>query len=80
MQRTIDLASTSSTISGTIDLPASKSISNRLLILEAITNGGIRGIGYSDASDTQILQELITQLPNSANAGAGGTTFRFSLA
>ena len=80
MQRTLELASTSSTIIGTIDLPASKSISNRLLILEAITNGVIRGIGYSDATDTQILQELITQLPTSAYAGAGGTTFRFSLA
>ena len=37
MQRTIELASKSSSISGTIDLPASKSISNRLLILEAIS-------------------------------------------
>jgi 3-phosphoshikimate 1-carboxyvinyltransferase len=80
MQRTIELVSASASINGTINLPASKSISNRLLIIEAITNVGIRGIGYSDASDTQILQELITQLPNSANAGAGGTTFRFFLA
>ena len=80
MQRKIELVSTSASINGTINLPASKSISNRLLIIEAITNGGIRGIGYSDASDTQILQELITQLPKYANAGAGGTTFRFFLA
>ena len=80
MQRTIELVSSSSSISGTIDLPASKSISNRLLILEAISNDVIRGIGYSDASDTRILKELITQLPTSANAGAGGTTFRFFLA
>jgi len=80
MQPTIELVSKSSSISGTVDLPASKSISNRLLIIEAISNGDIRGIGYSDASDTQILKELITQLPTSANAGAGGTTFRFFLA
>jgi 3-phosphoshikimate 1-carboxyvinyltransferase len=80
MQRTIELVSKSSSVKGTINLPASKSISNRLLIIEAITKGLIRGIGYSDASDTQILQELITQMPKSANAGAGGTTFRFFLA
>ena len=80
MQRTIELVSASASINGTINLPASKSISNRLLIIEAITKMQIRGIGYSDASDTQILQELIAQLPTSANAGAGGTTFRFCLA
>ncbi len=80
MQRKIELVSASASINGTINLPASKSISNRLLIIEAITKGNIRGIGYSDASDTRILQELITQLPKSANAGAGGTTFRFFLA
>jgi 3-phosphoshikimate 1-carboxyvinyltransferase len=80
MQRTIELVSKSSSVKGTIDLPASKSISNRLLIIEAITKGCICGVGYSDASDTLILKELITQLPTSANAGAGGTTFRFFLA
>jgi 5-enolpyruvylshikimate-3-phosphate synthase len=36
MHRTIELLSNSSSVKGTIDLPASKSISNRLLIIEAI--------------------------------------------
>jgi 3-phosphoshikimate 1-carboxyvinyltransferase len=57
MQRTIELVSKSSSVKGIIDLPASKSISNRLLIIEAITNGRIRGIGYSDAYDTQKYQQ-----------------------
>lgn len=80
MSNEIELLSKLGRIDGRIELPASKSISNRLLILQTISKGLIRGIGYSDASDTQILQALLNELPSQANAGAGGSTFRFLLA
>lgn len=80
MHDVLELVSSTRKIKGTISLPASKSISNRLLILEAISNGKVKGIGYSDADDTQVLHTLLQQLPSHAYAGAGGTTIRFLLA
>ena len=62
------------------DLPASKSLSNRWLILEALSGGAITVEGHSVAEDTIRLQHIIRGLPAIADAGAGGTTFRFALA
>jgi 3-phosphoshikimate 1-carboxyvinyltransferase len=61
-------------------LPASKSLSNRWLILEALSKNTIVVDGHSDAEDTVRLQEIIRNKPVIADAGAGGTTFRFALA
>jgi 3-phosphoshikimate 1-carboxyvinyltransferase len=80
MHDVLELVSSTRRISGSVQLPASKSISNRLLILEEVTSGIVTGIGYSDAEDTKILQQLLHDKPNLAHAGAGGTTFRFLLA
>ena len=80
MHDVLELVSSTRRINGSVQLPASKSISNRLLILEEISSGIVTGIGYSDAEDTQILQQLLHDKPNLAHAGAGGTTFRFLLA
>lgn len=63
-----------------VELPASKSISNRFVILEALSNKTIKVRGHSDAEDTLRLQNIINELPGRADAGAGGTTFRFALA
>lgn len=61
-------------------LPASKSLSNRWLLLEGLSLGKIRVLGHSDAEDTVRLQYIIAHKPEIADAGAGGTTFRFALA
>lgn len=80
MHDVLELVSSTRRINGSVQLPASKSLSNRLLVLEEISSGIVSGIGHSDADDTQILQQLIHDKPNLAHAGAGGTTFRFLLA
>ena len=61
-------------------LPGSKSMSNRLLILEALSGGKVKGINHSEADDTKNLIHILKHLPEYADAGAGGTTFRFLLA
>jgi 3-phosphoshikimate 1-carboxyvinyltransferase len=39
----------------TIQLPASKSESNRLLILHALSNGNLKIVNFSTANDTLLL-------------------------
>ncbi len=80
MHDVLELVSSTRRIKGTIELPASKSISNRLLVLEKMSSGRITGIGYSNADDTFILKQALEQMPSEIHAGAGGTTIRFLLA
>ena len=46
-------------ISGTITLPVSKSLANRLLILQALQNGAIAEPLLSDAEDILVLKKYI---------------------
>ena len=64
-----------------VDLPASKSISNRLLIIKALS-GYLDNIhNLSNAEDTETLFEIIKNVNRREhNAKLGGTTFRFLLA
>ena len=64
-------------VSGEVLLPASKSISNRLLIIKALCNNDFAIQNLSEASDTQILDTLLTDLPAEINAMDGGSTMRF---
>jgi 3-phosphoshikimate 1-carboxyvinyltransferase len=80
MPEIVELIAPQSPLNGTIQLPASKSISNRIMILEAISNGVVKGIGYSDADDTVNLSQCLSTLKPSMNVGSGGTTLRFLLA
>lgn len=66
-----------SLINGTIQLNGSKSISNRLLIIDAICGHKIEMENLSDADDTVTMQRLLLSDENLLDAGAGGTTFRF---
>ncbi|OFY69710.1 MAG: hypothetical protein A3G23_14265 [Bacteroidetes bacterium RIFCSPLOWO2_12_FULL_37_12] len=66
-----------SSLTGTLSLPFSKSISNRLLILNAISNGKVKFRNLSEANDTQLLKNLINSKKRILNAGNAGTTFRF---
>jgi 3-phosphoshikimate 1-carboxyvinyltransferase len=61
-------------------LPSSKSISNRALIIQALTNSPFLIENISDAEDTQLLETILKEKPTEIYTGDGGTTFRFLLA
>src|SRR4030095_9498924 len=63
-----------------IHLAGSKSISNRVLIIEALMGGEIRKKNLSDSNDTRVLQELLHSTDTTLNAHDAGTTFRFMTA
>ena len=60
-----------------IDLPASKSISNRLLIIQALCNQEFVISNLSTSEDTKALQKALTANETTINVGAAGTSFRF---
>ncbi len=63
-----------------IQLPASKSISNRVLIINALLSDPAPINNLSKAADTQILDRLLKSELPIYDAGDGGTTARFLLA
>jgi 3-phosphoshikimate 1-carboxyvinyltransferase len=67
-------------VEGIVRLPGSKSVSNRALIIRALSDVDFPITGLSSATDTVILQRLLAAPTNTMDAGAGGTTFRFLLA
>ncbi len=63
---------------GFIELPLSKSISNRALILAALTEGTPYPPRLADCSDTQALAAALRQgLSGEVNVGGAGTAMRF---
>jgi len=60
-----------------VDLPSSKSISNRLLIIQALCkqNFEITNLSYSD--DTNSLKKALNTTKNTIDVGPAGTSFRF---
>jgi 3-phosphoshikimate 1-carboxyvinyltransferase len=80
MPETLELVSSTRNIHAQPQLPASKSICNRLLVLEQVSNGAIIPEFISAADDSQKLHHLLSNKPDFADAGDGGTTFRFALA
>ena len=65
----------------TIDLPASKSISNRALIIHALSGGKTLPRNISDCDDTEVIVEAMRQgLPAEINIKAAGTAMRFMTA
>lgn len=64
-------------LEGDIMLPGSKSESNRALILQAISKGLIQVEGISEAKDSQILQQLLRENPETMDVGHAGTAMRF---
>ncbi|MCZ2443101.1 MAG: hypothetical protein LC101_04925 [Flavobacteriales bacterium] len=62
-----------------IILPSSKSISNRVLIIRALSKPGFTIQSLSEADDTAMLADLLAHPSPSMNSGDGGTTFRFLL-
>lgn len=60
-----------------IKLPASKSISNRALIIQALTPGAPCPIHLSDCDDTRVLKDALCHRQGPINIGAAGTAMRF---
>lgn len=58
-------------------LPASKSISNRVLILNALSGGRSELHNLSDANDTRLMRELIKSESPLIDVEDAGTTMRF---
>jgi len=62
---------------GEITLAGSKSISNRVLIIQALCDEDFPIHRLANAKDTQLLQALLASDEAVRDAGAAGTTFRF---
>ena len=64
----------------TIQLPASKSISNRALIIYALSGGRNLPQNLSDCDDTEVIIDALRSMPDEINIKAAGTAMRFMTA
>lgn len=65
------------TLNSNIDLPASKSISNRALIIHALSHGDIMPRNLSDCDDTEVMLKALRDMPEGIDIKAAGTAMRF---
>lgn len=70
----------SSAVKGEISLAGSKSISNRALIIRALSGQHFDIQQLANAKDTVLLNSLLNSQSDTLDAGAAGTTFRFMTA
>ena len=64
----------------TVKLPASKSISNRALVIYALSGGDILPENLSDCDDTEVIISALRNNPYEINIKAAGTAMRFMTA
>ena len=64
----------------TIKLPASKSISNRALIIHALSGSNVLPDNLSDCDDTEVIIQALQNNPYEINIKAAGTAMRFMTA
>ena len=67
-------------IDTSITLPASKSISNRALIIQALTKGGMMPENLSDCDDTEVIIRGLNKQSDIIDIKAAGTAMRFMTA
>jgi len=60
-----------------LNLPSSKSISNRLLIIQALSPNGFPIERLSESDDTKVLQQGLQSTSEIVNIGHAGTSMRF---
>lgn len=65
------------TLDADISLPSSKSISNRALIIHALSGGKILPDNLSDCDDTRVVISALNNMPQTIDVGAAGTAMRF---
>lgn len=63
-----------------INLPASKSISNRALIIHALSRGDILPDNLSNCDDTEVIIRALKTMPETIDIKAAGTAMRFMTA
>jgi 3-phosphoshikimate 1-carboxyvinyltransferase len=64
-------------LKGEITLPASKSISNRVLIINALSYSPYNIGNLSDSDDTKAMEEVLNASTNNFDIGHAGTAMRF---
>ena len=60
-----------------IKLPASKSISNRALLINALSGNAVLPENLSDSDDTHVMLRALQEMPDVIDIGAAGTAMRF---
>lgn len=68
------------TLRATVDLPASKSISNRALIISAIAGGDVTPQNLSHCDDTNVTVDALRDMPYEIDIKAAGSAMRFMTA
>ena len=66
-----------SAFSGVVELPASKSITARALIVNALMDGNAHLLNVAKCDDTNVMLAALTSHDNIINVGAAGTAMRF---
>ena len=64
----------------TVKLPASKSVSNRALIIQALSGYRLLPENLSDCDDTEVIIRAMRDMPDVIDIKAGGTAMRFMTA
>jgi 3-phosphoshikimate 1-carboxyvinyltransferase len=64
-------------LQGEITLPASKSISNRVLIINALAYSPYEIKNLSDSDDTRVMEQVLNSNTNQFDIGHAGTAMRF---
>lgn len=64
-------------LDASVALPPSKSISNRALIINALSGGATDLANLSDCDDTSVMINALRRMPDVIDIGAAGTAMRF---
>lgn len=67
-------------IDAAVSLPASKSISNRALVMNALAGSKVMPDNLSDCDDTRVILDALRRMPETIDIGAAGTAMRFMTA
>ncbi len=78
--KNVKVVAASKNIKGEISLSGSKSISNRVLLIQALCDDKCNITNLSDSDDTVTMQKLIDSKDEILDAHHAGTTFRFMTA
>ena len=68
-----------SQMNASINLPASKSISNRALVISAMAGSSIQPSNLSDCDDTEVIIAALNNMPDVIDIKAAGTASRAML-
>ena len=71
------LSKSDKSIKGTIQLPSSKSIANRTLIINALSYSPYKIGNLSESDDTKVMEKVLTSNTNNFDVGHAGTAMRF---